>query len=312
MAQRQQSATYSSSHSPGMSFKIRLLAALNNSEYVREARRYILTGTRASSGNSSSSSNVQRTGAQLIDIGQYDTICAVAFLDDGKHIVGGGKGGRVRRWRIEDGKEVGSIMCMRGVESPICDIAVSRDGKWVVSGMESGEVAVWNAESHSEVTRFKAHDDLVRTVDVSPDGTKIVTGAAHIWSLSTGRRLVDLSGHCNAVKFSPDGRLIASATLVASVRIRDSENGSLLVEFPIPVNSALNQSIAWASDSKHLFVLSRDGNIHCLDVSAGTSRWFIDGSKESQCIVLASNGTFIAASTLSSVSFWDTDRKSVV
>ena len=153
----------------------------------------------------------------------------------------------------------------------------------------------------------------MRAVDVSPDGTEIATGAhdgtAHVWSLSTGRRLVDLSGHFStlvAVKFSPDGRLIASATLVASVRIRDSQNGRLLVEFPKPVDSALNQSIAWASDSKHLFVLSRDGNIHCLDVSAGTSRWSIDGSKESQCIVLASNGTFIAAPTLSSVSFWDT------
>ena len=276
-----------------------------NGEYVGEAiERPMLTGTKESH------DNVLQKKGRWTKIDGRDTINAVAFLDGGEHVAGGGKEGKIRRWRIEDGQEVGTPM---DAGSPVCDIAVSPDGKWVVGGMESGSVAVWSAESHSKVTRFKAHSDRVRAVDVSPDGTEIATGAhdgtAHVWSLSTGRRLADLSGYCNALvalKFSPDGRLIASATLVASVRIRDRQNGRLLVEFPIPVNPALNQSLAWASDSKRLFVLSRDGNIHCLDVSAGTSRWSIDGSTESQCIVLASNDKFIAASTLSSVSFWDT------
>ena len=155
MAQRQQTTTHSSSHSLSMSSKVRL--GPKNGEYVRKTiEKTILTGTRESSENSSSSSNVQRTGAKLIDIYSPDTICAVVFLDDGKHVAGGGKEGKIRRWRIEDGKEVGWPM---DAESPVCDIAVSRDGKWVVGGMESGWVAVWNAESHSKVTEFKAHND---------------------------------------------------------------------------------------------------------------------------------------------------------
>jgi len=155
----------------------------------------------------------------------------------------------------------------------------------------------------------------VRAVDVSPDATKIATGSEDgtlcVWSLSTGKRLLGPFAHDNwldAVKFSPDGRLIACVTWATSVRICDSQNGRLLVEFPVRVYSFLNQTLAWASDSKQLFVLSRDSNIHCLDVSTGTtvSQWPINSSKDARCIALASNGTFIVASVKSSVSFWDT------
>ena len=51
-----------------------------------------------------------------------------------------------------------------------------------------------------------------------------------------------------------------------------------------------------------------NGNINCQDVSTGTtlSKWAIHSSNKARCIALASNGTFIAASANSSISFWDT------
>ena len=111
------------------------------------------------------------------------------------------------------------------------------------------------------------------------------------------------------VRFSPDGCLITTATC-DSVRVYDSQDGSLLVEFPVGVNSSLNYSLAWAGNSLHkqLFVLSDDGYIHHVDVSAGTtlSKWHIHSTDKPKCIALASNGKFIAASADSSASFWDT------
>ena len=198
-------------------------------------------------------------------------------------------------------------------------IAVSRDGKWVVSGTWSGWVTVWNAESHSKVTEVRGHNDVVYAVDVSPDGARIATGSADctlcVWSLSTGQRLLGALGPVKhdhsvaAVKFSPDGRLIATATWERdSVRVYDGQNGGLLVEFPVRVGLWQNQSLAWASNSKRLFASSRNGDTHCLDVSTGTtlSKWAIHSSDDGGCIALASNGMFIAASGNSSTSFWDT------
>ena len=266
------------------------------------------------SNNSFSSSNVHQTGAKPNDIYGQDPILTVAFLVDGKHVVSGSEQGKIRRWRIEDGREVGAPM---DAGSAVHNIAVSRDGKWVVSGTTRGLVAVWDAESGEKKTEFQGHTDFVRAIDVSPDATKIASGSADktacVWSLSTGERLLNPFKYDDwvvVVKFSPDGRLIVTATWGRdSVRVYDSQNGRLLVEFPVQVYSAINQSLAWASDSEQLFALSRDGNIHSLGVSTGTtlSQWPTNSSKDTQCrVALASNGAFIATSTFSSVSFWDT------
>jgi len=128
----------------------------------------------------------------------------------------------------------------------------------------------------------------------------------------TGERLLGPLEHKYLVvgaKFSPDGRLIATATWDRdSVRVLDSQNGTPLVEFPVKVSSSLNQSLVWASDGKKLFALSKDGYIHHVDVSAKTtlSKWRIHSSIDVYSITLAINGTFVAASDGSSVSFWDT------
>jgi len=265
--------------------------------------------------NSSSSSIVQvhrkEAGPTVID-GQ-GAIRSVVLLVDGHHVVSGGDEGKIRRWRIEDGKEVGAPM---DAGSPVFNIAVSRDGKVIVGGTKSGLVTVWNAESHSKVSEFQAHPRCVPAVDVSPDATRIATGSddhsACVWSLSTRKRLLRPLKHnyeLAAVKFSPNGHLIATATWNRdSVRVYNSQNGSLLVEFPVQVYSALNRSLSWATDSKELFVSSRDRHIHRVDVSTGTtlSQWYIPGRHDSTCITLASNGTLIAASVGPSVSFWDT------
>ena len=227
----------------------------------------------------------------------------------------GGKEGKIRRRRIKDSKEVRTLGPM-DAGNAVCGIAVSRDGKWIVSGTGDGRVVVWNSERHSKVTEFRAHGTYgVVSIDISADTTKIVTVSedftARVWSLS-GERLLGLLEHVDhcwavAAKFSLDGRLIATATY-DSVRVFDSQNGNLLVEFPVQVFSESSQSLAWASDSKQLFVLSHDGYIYHVDVSSGTtlSKWHIHSNDAPTCIVLESNGTFIAAAAGSSVSFWDT------
>ena len=173
----------------------------------------VLTGTKGSS-EDHSFAHQKEPKPIVIDGGNF--IYSVAFLDDGKHVVSGGREGKIRRWRVEDGREVGAPM---NAGSTVYSIAVSRDEKWVVSGTFNGLVAVWNAENHSKVTEWRAHNDWVQAVDVSPDGTRIATGSRDkilcVWSLSTGERLLGPFEHNKllfAVKFSPNGRLIATAT----------------------------------------------------------------------------------------------------
>ena len=206
-----------------------------------------------------------------------------------------------------------------GVGSGVYSIAVSRDGKWTVGGAdsESGQVVVWDTEGHKKVSEFKGHQGhWVYAVDISPDATRIASGSddktVRVWSRSTGEQLLRPLKHdfeVAAVKFSPNGQFIATATWgLKSIRIYDSRDGRLLFDSPIKVSSYFNQSLAWVSDSKQLFALSNDGKIHCLEVTSGRilSAWAIHSANQPRCIALGSNGVFIAASANSSVSFWDT------
>ena len=273
----------------------------------------ILTGTQESNENESSSGIVEQKEVKSIEIDDPNEIRSVAFVADGQYIVSGGGEGKIRRWQVKNGKKVARIPMDAG--SFIWDMAVSPDGRWIVSGTGSGQVIVWNAVTHELVNGFKGHDTSVFTVDVSPDATKIVTGSddetACVWSFSTGQRLLGPfkhDYHVIVVKFSPDGRLIATATQCHnSVRLYDSQDDHL-VNFPIEVTWCSNQSLAWLRDSKQLFALSHDGNVHGLDVSTRTtlSKRPIHSNIELRCVSLATNGAFIAVSDDSSVSFWDT------
>ena len=243
--------------------------------------------------------------------GEHEWI-PVAFTGDAGYIVGG-DGNKIRCWRVNDGKEVEQPVDAGNV---VRSIAASRDGAWIVSGTVRGKVAVWNTESHKRVSEFEGHATWVCAVDISPDSTRIATGSDDktlcVWSRSTGEQLLGPLKHSHgvaAVKFSPDGQFIATATWWReSVRMYDSRDGRLLFDSPIRVGSPYNQSLAWVSDSKQLFALSRDGGIHCLDVPTGriVSAWAIHSDDNPRCIALGSNGTFIAVSANSSVSFWDT------
>ena len=95
-----------------------------------------LTGTKESSEDSSFAHQKE---PKPIVIDGRGAICSDALLDDGKHVVSGAKEGRIRRWRMEDGREVGTSMYAGDF---LQTIAVPPDGKWITSGTENGLVAV--------------------------------------------------------------------------------------------------------------------------------------------------------------------------
>lgn len=200
--------------------------------------------------------------------------------------------------------------------STVFDLVVSRDGNWVAGGMRDGHVVVWKATSLTKEIEFQGHSEPVYAVDISPDSARITSGSrdwtVSIWSLSSGRQLLGPLKHdfeVAGVRFSPDGKLIATATwALESVRIYDSLDGTLLANFKIRVNSLFNRSLAWSGNGKQLYTLSREGNVHCLDVSSKTAllQWSIHNKNSPCCIALGCDDTFLAVSANSSVSFWDT------
>ena len=82
---------------------------------------------------------------------------------------------------------------------------------------------------------LKGHAGSVRSVAVSPDGRRIVTGSDdhHGVDARTGAMLLELKGHAGSVRsvaVTPDGRRIVTGSVDRTARIWDINTGAELVQ----------------------------------------------------------------------------------
>ncbi|KAF8556862.1 hypothetical protein OG21DRAFT_1495255 [Imleria badia] len=260
-----------------------------------------------------------------INAGQHP-IRSVLFAEDGKQVLSGSEEGMLRRWRVDDGHEVGEPIETEGAE--IYAAAVSPDGRWLVCGLRRidasdgrAEVRVWDAQTHKKVLDIRDHTNAVFSVGISPDSTKFATGGgsadkqAFIWHMTTGERLVGPLQHDGgvvALRFSPNGDRIATATAVhlaalKSIRTYNSEDGQQLLEIPCRFYFRPSSALAWSADGRQLFAASYS-EVKRFDTSSGSSlgEWSVPGGGYTASIVLSRSQKFSAVTAYESLSFWDT------
>jgi WD40 repeat protein len=237
-------------------------------------------------------------------------IWSVAFDSDGMQLLSGSRDG-VRRWRVADGQELGNRMPMN-----VYAVSVSRDGKWIVCGTSEG-ASVWDAKTHEKAIEVEG-TVFVGAVDISPESTRLATATgqsdnkASIWNIITGERLVGPLQHDNAItgiKFSPNGKHIATAVRDDSICVFDSRNGDQLVTIKtdIPHWSPMTP-LAWSYDGQQIFVASSARKIKSFDVSTGSqlAEFQVHGDGKVESIALAANGKFLATYANRSILFCDT------
>ncbi|KAF8546790.1 WD40 repeat-like protein, partial [Imleria badia] len=268
---------------------------------------------------------MQSTGtgrSGIIEINSQHEMCAVLFAEDGKQVLGGASGGLVRRWQVDDGREVGEPIRTGGEHVHVA--ALSPDRKSLACGLWSGYgrkgVEVWDAKAHKEILDIKGQTSSVCAVDFSPDSTKLATGTydylAFIWSMATGEMLIgplQHDGYVVTVRFSPTGDRFATASGVENpdlgakaIRIYNSENGVQLLNIPGRIRAHYSKSLAWSPDGRQLFSASYN-EVKCFDSSSGSllSQWSVPGGTPAS-ISLSYNKKFIVVSAGNSLSFWDT------
>ena len=258
---------------------------------------------------------------KTIEIDARHAIKTLVFVEGTKQVLSGGSEGKLRRWRVSDGGEVGEPIQSGGEE--IWATALSPDGKWLVCGLKpvsgndgKASVEVWNAQTHKKVFDIQDRNTIVVSVGISTDSTTFATGSddtAFIWSMTTGEQLVgplEHDGSVVAVQFSPNGdRRVATAAVswgTSSVRIYNSDNGQLLFDLPEVFKYDSSVYLAWSVDARQLFV-AFNGELERFDASSGSSlsQWATPSGSPIR-IAVARSQKFIVVSTCLSVSFWDT------
>ncbi|HJT36439.1 MAG TPA: hypothetical protein VJ783_30735, partial [Pirellulales bacterium] len=117
----------------------------------------------------------------------------LAFSPDGKKLLTGDFGGKVRLWSLVTGDELYSIEAHPG-EMGVTAVAFSRDGQWIASGGADCVVHVWSADSGEKLLSF---DTLGQPQEARPAGLG-------------GAGLVDAGPAIAGLTFSPDRRLLAA------------------------------------------------------------------------------------------------------
>ena len=236
----------------------------------------------------------------------------------------------------------------------IRSICFSPDGKYLATGAEdwlirvnslhyaslTGDLVCWDTDIPSilssqiwDIARkcirytFKGHQDIVYTLDISHDGSFIVSGSGdntmRIWDMTTRESKVfpidgpDTERGVASVAISPDARFVAAGSVDKVVRIWDVATGTLV--HYLRGHSDSVYSVAFMPDGKGLVSCSIDKTLKYWEFSAALSGPIETGGQLSECmrdftghrdyvlsVAISHDGQWIVSGSKDcGVQFWD-------
>jgi len=202
------------------------------------------------------------------------------------------------------------------------ELAGSADGK-LLATVSSLEIQLRNSSTGKTVRTFEA-EKLPISLDVSSDGKylaaglaeweggKEISGGVQIWDAGLGKslRMIPQDKVTRFVRFSVDGKLLASSSTQQGIRLWDVESGNLIREFPGRVGDFSPDGLTFAAAVSHA---SESSKIDIHNLSDGTLKKSLKSEKQTEkSYVLRTefspNGKLLAVADWDgSVTIWDVE-----
>jgi serine/threonine protein kinase len=174
--------------------------------------------------------------------------------------------------------------CINSLEwhnKPINTIALFPDGQYLISGDEGGTVAVWNLTMSRQPIATYCNNNPILSVAASPNLSQIASGDKNrkvqlrrrdsignsVRELrADGSSLDSHNGSVRTVKFSPDGKILASGGDDRRIRLWNTDTGKIIYTFDGHLESVT--AIQFMPNSKILISTGADLTIRFWDLES--------------------------------------------
>ena len=212
-----------------------------------------------------------RSGAARATLpGTEKGITAAAFSPDGALLATAALEGQVELWDAQTGTLKRKL---DGHDKKVTRLTFSRDGKKLASASWDGTARVWQLGGDAVPLVLKGSEGWVTAAIFSPDDRTLAIAAneeVRVFDASSGAELRKLTGHeqqINGLAFSPDGKLIATASLDTTVRTFRADTGAPVKTFTGHTEGALD--VAFSAEGDLLFSAG-DSTVRVWDVALAT------------------------------------------
>ncbi|GAA5940698.1 snoRNA-binding rRNA-processing protein DIP2 [Sporobolomyces koalae] len=253
-----------------------------------------------------------------------DVRCLAVSSDD--QLIASASHGALKLWNVKTTKCVRTMECGYA----ICCTFLPGD-RHIVIGTKSGELLLYDLSSSSLLETVPAHTGPLWSLHVRPDGRGLVTGSADkdvkFWDFEVREIAAEIEGgpitrvltlaHTKtlkmtddvlAVKYSPDGKLLAVSLLDSTVKVFFADTLKFFLSLYGHKLPVLSLDISY--DSKLIITCSADKNIKIWGLDFGDCHRSLFAHDESVMQVAFERGShlFWSVGKDRMVKYWDGDK----
>jgi WD40 repeat protein len=202
-------------------FELRHLGRMNSVEFSQDGK-WIVT---ASADATARVWDAATGHAQGQPLGHGADVFGAVIDRAAQRVATASKDKTVRIWSLPDGRMLTPPLVHADALNPECSVTFSPDGSRLATAAGSS-VQVWDAGTGRAVTISLKHGGLVKSVQFSPDGRKLLTacedGNARLWDPETGQPVSEPLRHglrVHSAEFSPNGTQVVTCSPDKTIRI---------------------------------------------------------------------------------------------